>query len=468
MLKCKNFLFIILLLIFSCKSLEQRNAIPDDVEKEQVKNDILNDKVEEKTEKYQESIYESINFNKIKEFSPLFNSRRINCIPGQDNEFDKGTIILFKTRDMQFGKLEILNKSTLDDFMSFKYTLYNYNGHVVFNSELSSVDFTGEFNFRYNDSNSRFSDFRCELTKYNKGEDGGVSIYLNPMNGSSFLVYKENISKEDYMKSLYKKIISKKTRTNFHKDSFQEYNKKVLLVSNRNNEIYSITFDGKKSFLFTGSEIEIFNSHIYVVDGRYIKEYSNDMKLINEIKIPSQIEAIVHFSIIPNIGFAFFNNGSDSISFVDSEGVYWGRINMPGKKSFDLQSIDTIIIDNLLFVSSTDNNEIFTINLDDLSTEIYKKLNTLDGPSIGSIYYYDNNFYVTNFTDFFIFTKSETPRHKYGSFEPNLVDFIIVDDYIYAAINFKNKIIKIDMYDGSTEILNDEVFWPEEIEIFYY
>lgn len=239
-----------------------------------------------------------------------------------------------------------------------------------------------------------------------------------------------------------------------------------LIVSNRASEIFSINMSGEKEFLFNGKYIEVYDSHIFVEEDRVIKEYTIDKTLISETPVPHEVKYYIKFSIIPDKGFAFYDNTDDIVYFIDFEGNFLKQGNIPGLYSADSQHIDTLIKDEKIYVSGDNNGALFTINIDKFKLYSYRSYgHRLPGPSIGSIYYHKNSLYITNFTEIFKFTDDDKIEKVFGPFDKNITGFVIVDDFIYASINFEDKIIKFDMNDGTSEIFNGEIIYPTDLEL---
>ena len=113
----------------------------------------------------------------------------INSTHGDGNEIPKYSILVFKTGDGNYGKMQILNNTVEEKILEFRYDLFNSNTESLIESELSTVQRTYTFDFETNIQAARSKDFWWEWNEFNNGGQDGEDKFLVPRDNCIFHVY---------------------------------------------------------------------------------------------------------------------------------------------------------------------------------------------------------------------------------------------------------------------------------------
>ena len=135
-------------------------------------------------------IFARLSFTDISSLAPTFVFKKINSTHGLQNEMPKGTIILFETVEGNYGKMLILNNTSREYTLEFKYSLYDSNGTLLIDSQSASIFDTFTFNFESSKQADTTADFWWEWTEFHGGGKSGDPIYLTPQPGLLFTIYK--------------------------------------------------------------------------------------------------------------------------------------------------------------------------------------------------------------------------------------------------------------------------------------
>ncbi len=238
--------------------------------------------------------------------------------------------------------------------------------------------------------------------------------------------------------------------------------------------IFKIEENGEASYLFQGNYVEVSGTSIYTRDYSNIKEYNIDGDLIREIPIPSSIPApsepdyYMNFNVLPNDGFAFLSNEYDKVYFMNNNGVFITEVEMPNVTpggDSHLQNVHGVVIDNKLVISENGNKQIFSVDLDDYSVEIYKDLSNLSS-WLSCIDYYNNITYVCKSNEIYSFSEDEDPMlvTTFSNSTANIAG--IVCFYNYAFVSLGSRIIKVNLTDGTQQDFSSNLDGPQDIELY--
>jgi hypothetical protein len=149
--------------------------------------------LDEVTKPSDSDIFARLTYDDISALSPTFVFRKINSTHGPLNEMPKGTIILFETVEGNYGKMLLLNNTSREYVLDFKYCLYDNTGKLLKDSHKASIFDTFTFDFEASEASETtdtIADFWWEWTEFHGGGKSGDPIYLTPQIGSLFTIYK--------------------------------------------------------------------------------------------------------------------------------------------------------------------------------------------------------------------------------------------------------------------------------------
>jgi hypothetical protein len=243
----------------------------------------------------------------------------------------------------------------------------------------------------------------------------------------------------------------------------------IYFIVSTTQGIYKVSEYDDTSFLFPGKNVEIYEKNIYTTKyNSYVEVYTIDGILQSTIDIPSEVKYFIDFVVIPNMGFAFLDNRYDKVYITDLEGNFLRSISIPNVQEGGdnhLQNVDGIIIENNIVISENGNNEIFCISLEDYSAEIYKNLSHLRG-WLGAFDYYKGINYICQATRIYSFIEDGSPNLISELPEGNITGIVIYDGHAFVTINFKNKIMKVNLDYGTYEDFASGLSYPKDIELY--
>ena len=246
---------------------------------------------------------------------------------------------------------------------------------------------------------------------------------------------------------------------------FQILNPIEFLFAATNNGVYKIDKQGNSTFFSYGNQVEIYNNNIYVTGNGWdiINKYDIDGTLLSVIPIPSNVTYFIDFTILDESGFAFHDNENNKVYFADVNGDFITEILMPNPSLYSLQNADGIRINDEIIVSDNGNNQIFSVDLNTYNTSIFKDLSQLSG-WLGSLEFFNNKYYICQATKIYSFVENEEPVLICTLPEGNITGIVVYGSYAYVSINFENKVMKINLQDGTYEDFANDLSYPDDIE----
>lgn len=134
--------------------------------------------------------YEDISISDIKNLQGTMSDAEINSTHGDDNQIPENAILVFRTGEGNFGKMQILNNTVAEDILAFKYELYNSSDELLITSDYSTTRRTYTFNFETDEEGVNGRDFWWEWNGANNGGMDGNDVFLVPFGGCVFNVYR--------------------------------------------------------------------------------------------------------------------------------------------------------------------------------------------------------------------------------------------------------------------------------------
>jgi hypothetical protein len=120
-------------------------------------------------------------------------------------------------------------------------------------------------------------------------------------------------------------------------------------------------------------DVEVMGTRIFIGAGN-VYEIDHSGSLINMVTRPAEIPFVRYFSVLPDGGFATFDNVEDEVYFMDAAGNYITKVAMPDSSSANLQNLKGVVRDNTLLVSETGRRKIMAIDLATYEVSVFKDL----------------------------------------------------------------------------------------------
>lgn len=135
------------------------------------------------------SLYETISASEIIGAEMRMTDRIIDSTHGFENEIPYETILVFKTNEDNYGKMQILNNTVEANVLEFKYELFNDMQESILESEYSYVRRTWTFDFETNSEATDDEDFWWRWNQFNNGGQNGDGKALVPFSDCIFKIY---------------------------------------------------------------------------------------------------------------------------------------------------------------------------------------------------------------------------------------------------------------------------------------
>jgi len=133
--------------------------------------------------------YSNLTAQEIMNLENEMNDDLIQSTHGSKNEIPKYAILVFKTGDGNYGKMQFLNNDEKENKLEFKYHLFDADLETVIETGLSMVQRTYTFDFETNMQATDTEDFWWEWNEFNNGGQDGTDIFLVPWNDCIFHIY---------------------------------------------------------------------------------------------------------------------------------------------------------------------------------------------------------------------------------------------------------------------------------------
>jgi DNA-binding beta-propeller fold protein YncE len=227
--------------------------------------------------------------------------------------------------------------------------------------------------------------------------------------------------------------------------------------------LFAVDMEGN-SFLFntTAANVEVLGTRIFA--GRStIAELDHQGNVIASIPVPPEVPASYNFVVLPDAGFAFLDNETDTISFIDSQGNFITKLEMPEHDLDHNQTVDGIVVGNRLIVSENGVRELVEVDLSTHVAGIYRDLGQIGG-WIGHLDYSNGIFYICQCTGAYTFTEDSDPVELFAVDAGCLSGIVVVGSYAYTVVNSPGKIYRTNIKTGETETFLEGLNYPQDIE----
>ncbi|MGP8322618.1 MAG: hypothetical protein ACT6FG_01300 [Methanosarcinaceae archaeon] len=212
-------------------------------------------------------------------------------------------------------------------------------------------------------------------------------------------------------------------------------------------------------------DLEVFENKIYIHWGHNVSVYNPQGDLIRSIAVDNRITNPYKMCVLPGENLAFFDNYRDTVSFTNSAGELVKTMSFtnapPGE---NLQSVNGVVVENSLIISEDGNNQLVRIDLDNYQWSVFKDFQHLTG-WLGDIDYANGNYYMVQSTKIYSFTEDEGENLVCELPEGNNIGLAVHGNFAYVTSNFGNKVYRVNLQNGSYEIILSEANYPEDIEL---
>jgi len=237
----------------------------------------------------------------------------------------------------------------------------------------------------------------------------------------------------------------------------------TLLVQSRDGLLAVDAYGQSRVFSATTASVEVLGGRIFVMGGRSIKELDHGGEVINTVQISNDEVSGYDFTILPDGGFAFLDNNTDLVHFMDPEGTHLISVVMPDSNAANLQNVDGVVEGGRLIVSENGRNDLLSFDLTTHEASIYRSLRDNQG-WLGAIDYYDGMCYICRSQRVQCFAEGGELQDLCTLPAYNITGIVAVGSYVYAVLNFDGSLYRIHRTTGKMELLLDGLDYPQDIE----
>jgi len=236
----------------------------------------------------------------------------------------------------------------------------------------------------------------------------------------------------------------------------------TLLVEN-DGELLAVDFSGNYFTLYSGiAQIEVLATRIFTGRGS-MAEIDHSGTESNLFSRPDGVPWATTTIVLPDAGFAFISNSTDSIYFVRSDGAFDRAIEIPEPSPGGLQGTAGTVVGNNLVMVDTGSSKIWQI---DLATDQASMIVDLAqaGADLRDVDYDGGAYYVCESFEI----------HKYvpGGVETllatipgtNHVAICVVGRYAYVGGYRREEVYRVDINTGDYEVFLEGMTHTEDIE----
>ena len=211
------------------------------------------------------------------------------------------------------------------------------------------------------------------------------------------------------------------------------------------------------------SSNEVLGTRIFLKGNRSIQEIDHQGQMVRDIEISGATIWGHDFVMLPDGGFIFASNGSDSVHFMSDSGEYLGSTGMPNPSENSLQNIDGVVSGDRVIISDNGNNDLVAFDLDTHAGSVFRSFPDWGG-WLGAIDHADGVYYLCGGQAIRSFTEAGEPRDITTLAEGNITGIVVVGSYAYVVVNFEGTLHRVDVRTGEDEILLDGLDYPQDVE----
>jgi len=362
------------------------------------------------------------------------NAEKINGSDNGMNQLLPGSIVVYRTKEGRYGKLEVLEYGYN---LVVRLVTYKADGSVI--AEKDRMVFSGTWLYDLDQGTE------CDLPLEPKSDIfweqvDRVRRYLAPRNGALIALFKAD----------------KAAGTVVPPDGF--------LVNTRDG-LRFLTAEGKVRQLAETERLwghlSRFQNKIAVYNGHQIREIDCRGKVLNVIAVPNGARG--HgFAVLPNSRFVILDNAQDKMYFLDSEGSLLKTVKMRDKPDNHLQNIYGIVVGNDLVMSEDGDGQLLKVDLTTYECSVLRKLR-IPGRNLGAVAYDHGTFYVCGAQEIHAFAQGQEPRLVARLDKWNITGIVVKGKSAYVSVNFTGQIQKVDLSTGAVTVFAEGLNYPEKI-----
>ncbi len=242
--------------------------------------------------------------------------------------------------------------------------------------------------------------------------------------------------------------------------------KGVFIFSDRDGVWMMNELGERAPFLSLASrDLEVYEGKIYVHNGHDVSVYDQLGNLVRSVTIDSQVDYPYKMVVLPGEQMAFLDNTADLVSITNSAGALIKVISLTGAPAdASAQSVNGIVVGNTLVISETGNGILVGIDLGTYKWSVFRDFQHLSG-WLGDIDFSEGSYFMVQARNIYAFGDQEGETLLAEMPEGNNIDIAVLGNFAYVTSNFGNKVFRVNIQNGSYEVISAGLNYPQSIEL---
>lgn len=219
-------------------------------------------------------------------------------------------------------------------------------------------------------------------------------------------------------------------------------------------------------FLGLGSgDLEVFENKIYVHNGHDVTVYDPSGNLLRSITVDSRIDYPYKMVVLPGERMAFLDNTADLVSITNTTGGLVKVISLTGAPAdASAQSVNGLVVGKTLVISEDGNKRLVGVDLGTYEWFVFRDFQHLTG-WLGDIDYWEGTYFMVQSRNIYAFGEQEGETLLAELPEGNNINIAVLGNFAYVTSNFGNKVYRVNIQNGSYEVISAGLDYPQSLEL---
>lgn len=230
------------------------------------------------------------------------------------------------------------------------------------------------------------------------------------------------------------------------------------------DEVLAVDMDGSHFvFHWLPQHLEVLGTRIFLgsVDIWELDHSGNEIDLIYR---PQEITFGYTVAVLPGPRFVYLDNRGDSLGFMDSDGTFITKMEMPETSPSSAQNMSGLVVGNRLIISETGTNKLVEVDLSTYEARIFRDFTHLPG-WLGDMGYRDGLYYMSQGASVHTFTEQGEANLLIDTEEEfRITGLVVVGRYAYVSAVLPSSLYRIDIFTGEPELVVEFASNPWEVE----
>jgi hypothetical protein len=236
----------------------------------------------------------------------------------------------------------------------------------------------------------------------------------------------------------------------------------TLLVQD-DGDLLAVDFNGNYFTLYADmNEVEVLGTRIFSGRGHMI-EIDHSGNPTHLFSRPTEVPWATTTVVLPDAGFAFISNGTDSIYFVRSDGAFDLAIEVPEPSPMGLQGTRGTVVGNNLAIVDTHSSKIWQIDLTTYQASVVADL-AHGNADLRDVDYDAGAYFTCNSLSVIKYVPGTRETLLATIPGANLGSICVVGRYAYVGNYRREEVYRVDINTGEYEVFLDGLTDAEDIE----